>query len=51
MQKFFPLSFLNEIKKTKKIFNPKPVKQIARENIKKNDRQLNEKLAKKLINP
>ena len=38
----------NEIKK---IYNPKPLRQIARGNIKLDDEQLNKELAKKMINP
>ena len=34
----------------KKINNPKSLKQLARENIKLDDRQLNKELAKKMIN-
>ena len=37
--------------KIKKIFNPKPLRQRARDNIKLYDKQLNEELAKKMINP
>ena len=37
--------------KIKKIYNPKSLKQLARNNIKLHDKQLNEKLAKKMINP
>ena len=37
--------------KIKKIYNPKSVKQLARNNIKLNDKQLNKELAKKMINP
>ena len=37
--------------KVKKVFNPKTLKQIARENIKKNDKELDKELAKKMINP
>ena len=33
------------------IYNPKSLKQIARDNIKLDDKQLNEELAKKMINP
>ena len=35
----------------KKINNPKPLKQLARNNIKLDDKQLNKELAKKMINP
>ena len=35
-------------KKIKKIYNPKSLKQIARDNIKLDDKQLNKKLAKKM---
>ena len=37
--------------KTKKLNNPKPFRQIARYNIKLDDKQLNKKLAKKMNNP
>ena len=37
--------------KIKKIYNPKTLKQMARENIKLNDKDLDEELAKKMINP
>ena len=37
--------------KIKKIYNPKSVKQLARNNIKLDDKQLNKELAKKMINP
>ena len=37
--------------KIKKVYNPKPLKQIARENIKLNDNELDKELAKKMINP
>ena len=37
--------------KPRKIYNPKPLKQIARENIKLDDKQLNKDLAKKIFNP
>ena len=35
----------------KKVYNPKTLKQIARENIKLNDTELDKELAKKMINP
>ena len=38
-------------KKIQKVYNPKPLKQTAGENIKLNDRESNKELAKKLINP
>ena len=38
----------NEIEK---IYNPKPLKQLARDNIKLEDKQLNKELAKKMLNP
>ena len=45
-------SFLEPIEnKIKKIYNPKSLKQIARNNIKLDDKQLNKELAKKMINP
>ena len=34
-----------------KVYNPKPLKQIARERIKINDEELENQLAKKIINP
>ena len=37
--------------KIKKVYNPKTLKQIARENIKLNDKELDKELAKKMINP
>ena len=37
--------------KIKKIYNPKSLKQLARNNIKKDHKQLNKELAKKMINP
>ena len=37
--------------KIKKIYNPKPLKQIARNNIRLDDKQLNKELAEKMINP
>ena len=37
--------------KIKKIYNPKSLKQIARNNIRLDDKQLNRELAKKMINP
>ena len=37
--------------KIKKIYNPKPLKQLARDNIRLDDKQLNKELAKKMINP
>ena len=38
-------------KQIKKVNNPKTLKQIARENIKLNDKELDKDLAKKMINP
>ena len=38
-------------KKIKNIYNPKPLKQLARNNIKLNDKQLNKEIAKKMLNP
>ena len=38
-------------KKIKKIYNPKSLKQIARNNIRLDDKHLNEELARKMINP
>ena len=37
--------------KIKKIYNPKTLKQLARNNIKLNDKQLNKEIAKKMLNP
>ena len=37
--------------KINKIYNPKSLKQLARNNIKLDDKQLNKELAKKMINP
>ena len=37
--------------KIEKIYNPKPIKQLARNNIRLDDKQLNKQLAKKMINP
>ena len=37
--------------KNEKSYNPKPLKQIARENFKIDDKQLNKELAKKMVNP
>ena len=37
--------------KIKKIYNPKPLRQLARDNIKLDDKQINKELAKKMINP
>ena len=37
--------------KVNKIYNPKSLKQLARNNIKLDDKQLNKELAKKMINP
>ena len=36
--------------KIKKVYNPKTLKQIARENIKMNGKELNKEIAKKVIN-
>ena len=38
-------------KKINKIYNPKSLKQLARNNIKLDDKQLNKELARKMINP
>ena len=38
-------------KKIKKIYNPKSLKQLARDNIGLDDKQLNKELARKMINP
>ena len=37
--------------KNKKMYNPKTLEQITRQNIKKKDKELDKDLAKKLINP
>ena len=37
--------------KINKIHNPRPLKQIARDNIRLDDKQLNKELAKKMLNP
>ena len=37
--------------KIKKLYNPKSLKQLARNNIKLDDKQLNKELAKKMLNP
>ena len=37
--------------KINKIYNPRSLKQIARDNIRLDDKQLNKELAKKMINP
>ena len=37
--------------KIKKIYNPKPLRELARDNIRLDDKQLNKELAKKMINP
>ena len=38
-------------KKIRKINNPKPLKQLARDNVRLDDRQLNSELARRMINP
>ena len=38
-------------KKIKKIYNPKSLKQIVKDNIRLGDKQLNKELAKKMLNP
>ena len=38
-------------KQIKKVYNPKTLKQIARQNIKMNDKELDKELVKKMINP
>ena len=45
---FFREPIENKIKKTQ---NPKPLKQLERDNNKLDDKQFNKKLAKKMINP
>ena len=37
--------------KIRKIYNPKPLRQLARDNIRLDDRQLYSELAKRMINP
>ena len=37
--------------KINKIYNPKPLRQLARDNIRLDDKQLNKELSKKMINP
>ena len=37
--------------KTKKLYNPKPLRQIARDNIELDDKEINKELAKKMLNP
>ena len=44
----FKESIENEINK---IYNPKSLKQIARDNIRLDDKQINKELAKKILNP
>ena len=48
-----PEWFIQEFveKKVKKIYNPKSLKQLARNNTKLYDKQINKELAKKMINP
>ena len=38
-------------KKIQKVYNPKTLKQIARESIKMNDKELDKEIAKRMINP
>ena len=38
-------------KKTQKVYNPKTLQQIARQNIESNDKELDKEIAKKMINP
>ena len=38
-------------KKIQKVYNPRTLKQIARENIEMNDKKLDKELAKMMINP
>ena len=38
-------------KKIQKVYNPRTLKQIARENIKMNDKELDKEIAKRMINP
>ena len=38
-------------KKQKKLYNPKPLKQLTRDDIKLDDKQLNKQLAENMINP
>ena len=39
------------VNRIRKIYNPKPLRQIARDNIRLDDKQLNKELARKMINP
>ena len=45
------LEWLFQEKKIKKTYNPKPLRQIARDNIRLDVRQLNKELARKMKNP
>ena len=47
-ERLFKEPIQNEVEK---IYNPKSLKQLARENIKLDDKQMNEELAKTMINP
>ena len=47
-ERFFQEPVENKINK---IYNPRSLKQIARDNIRLDDKQLNKELAKKMINP
>ena len=38
-------------KKIQKVYNPKTLQQLARQNIKMNDKELDKEIAKKMINP
>ena len=43
--------FQNLLKKINKIYNPKSLKQLARKNIRLDDKRINKEIAKKMINP
>ena len=47
-ERLFQEHFENKINK---IYNPKAVRQLARDNIRLDDRQLNHELARRMINP
>ena len=38
-------------KKVQKVYNPKTLQQLARQNIKMNDKELDREVVKKMINP
>ena len=52
MKRLYQNGFLKKSKHLlRKKYNPKTLKQIARENIKMNDKELDKEIAKKMINP